>query len=206
MERTKAKKKTIQDKQHLSAEELRNAGIKALQNAAELVEEAQLLFQHGHLSRAVFLCCISGEELGKCFISLSAVMNRRAGVFDEKRYKKRFRTHLEKTAILDFFENVFVSSSDIPIEPSKIDDNAQAVEKFKLASLYCDFYDDKPHAPSELVSETLASKLLELSKKRVRHFTEHVRPKFDQALRVDPAQILRFQREFLQAMSTDKDC
>src|SRR2546430_15129670 len=105
----------------LGVEELRNAGIKALQNASELVSEAQLLFDNGHMSRAVFLCCIAGEELGKCFISLSAVMNRRAGAFKEKRYKARFRTHRDKMGMLNFFEDVFVSSSDIPVEPSKID-------------------------------------------------------------------------------------
>lgn len=188
------------DEQPLSAEELRDAGIKALQNASELVEEAQLLFAHGHWSRVVFLCCISGEELGKCFISLSAVMNRRTGAFDERRYKTRFRTHREKIAVLNFFEDIFVSSSDMPIEASQIDADTQVTEKTKLASLYCDFYGAKAHAPSELITEKLASEVLKLSKSRVNHFIENVRPKFDHALLIDPEQTIRFQREFLQAI------
>jgi AbiV family abortive infection protein len=188
------------DEMQLSAEEIKNAGIKAFQNACELAQEAELLFEHGHLSRAVFLCCISGEELGKCFISLSAVMNRRAGVFNEKRYKKRFRTHREKTAILHFFEDVFVSLSD-PIEPSQLEAETQAMERVKLASLYCDFYGIKAHTPSEIVNQKFAAEILTLSKNRLNHFTEHVRPKFDHAAKIDPAEILRLQREFLKGIS-----
>jgi AbiV family abortive infection protein len=184
----------------LSAEEIKNAGIKAFQNACELVQEAELLFKHGHLSRALFLCCISGEELGKCFISLSAVMNRRAGVFNEKRYKKRFRTHREKTKTLHFFEDVFVSLSD-PIEPSQLEAETEAMERVKLASLYCDFYGIKAHAPSEVVSQKLAAEILTLLKNRLNHFTEHILPKFDQAAKIDPTEVLRFQQEFLRAIS-----
>ena len=117
------------DKRQISTEELKNAGVKSLQNASELVQEAQLLFEHGHWSRAVFLCCISGEELGKCFISLSAIINRRAGTFDERRYKERFRIHREKTSILNVFEDTFVLSSTVPIEPSEIAATAQMSKK-----------------------------------------------------------------------------
>jgi AbiV family abortive infection protein len=195
----------MQNEKPLSAEDLRDAGIKALRNAAELVEEAQLLFEHGRWGRSVFLCCVSGEELGKCFISLSAVMNQRAGAFNEKRYRARFRTHREKTAILNFFEDVFVFSSDMPSGPSQIAADTQVTEKTKLASLYCDFYDGKAQAPSELITEELASAVLKLSKSRVNHFIENVRPKFDRALRVDPAQITRFQSDFLRAIGAEAE-
>ena len=40
---------TMQRNAHkLSAESLRDAGIKSLQNASELVEEARLLVEHGY--------------------------------------------------------------------------------------------------------------------------------------------------------------
>jgi len=61
----------------LSAENLKDAGIKSFENASELVQEARILYEHKCWSRAVFLCFISGEELGKCFITLSAVVNQR---------------------------------------------------------------------------------------------------------------------------------
>jgi AbiV family abortive infection protein len=184
------------DERQITAEELRNAGVKSLQNASELVEEAQLLFDHGRWSRAVFLCCISGEELGKCFISLSAIINRRAGTFDERRYKERFRIHRQKTSILNFFEDTLVSSSTVPIQPSDIVATAQMVEKTKLASLYCDFYGVEARAPSELITEELATVTLRLAKKRVEHFSERVGPKFDHALEIEPSDIQRFRREF----------
>jgi AbiV family abortive infection protein len=195
---------TIQrNARQLSAEDLREAGIKSLQNASELVEEAQLLFEHGRWSRAVFLCCISGEELGKCFMSLSAVVNRKAGRFDENRYIRRFRTHQEKTGLLHFFEDIFVSSSDVPAQVLDIDAQTLLTEKVKLAALYCDFYGVQPCAPSELITEQLASGALKLAKNRVKHFTEQIRPMFDRALQIDPAEIMPFLREFLRSMRVD---
>lgn len=195
---------TMQRNAHkLSAKNLRDAGIKSLQNASELVAEARLLFEHGYWSRAVFLCCISGEELGKCFITLSAVVNRIAGIFDESRYKKRFRTHQVKTGSLNFFEDIFVSSANLPIQPADIDAATKATERMKLASLYCDFWGIEPCAPSELITEQLARGALKLAQNRVEHFTKEVRPKFDQALEIDPAEIRRFQSEFLREMGAN---
>jgi AbiV family abortive infection protein len=181
------------DKQQPSAEELRNAGLKAFRNASELVEEAQLLYEHGHLTRAFFLCCISGEELGKCFISLSAIVNRMAGTFDEKRYMKRFRAHREKTGALTFFENSFVF--DLPSELSDMKDSVEAAEKTKLASLYSDFYGVKAHVPSEVIPERLVTMTLAVANDRLKYFAERVRPKFDYVLEIDPAQILALRRE-----------
>jgi AbiV family abortive infection protein len=100
--------------QQLTAGKLREAGIKSLENASDLVREARLLYEHGFWSRTIFLCCISGEELGKCFMTLSAVVNHRVGKFNQRRYKQRFRGHQEKTGVLNFFEDIFVSS-DLPV-------------------------------------------------------------------------------------------
>jgi AbiV family abortive infection protein len=180
--------------QRLTAEKLREAGIKSLENASELFREARLLHEHGFWSRAVFLCCISGEELGKCFITLSAVVNHRVGKFNERRYKQRFRAHEEKTGSLNFFEDIFVSS-DFPVGQEKIDKATRGTERFKLASLYCDYYGIEPHKPSELITEELAAGALKLAENRVAHFNEHVRPKFDQVLKIDPEEVIRLQNQ-----------
>lgn len=189
----------------LSAEELRDAGLKSLKNASELIKEARILFKHGCWSRAFFLCCISGEELGKCFITLSAIMNHRAGTFNERRYRERFRTHREKTGSLNFFEDVFVSSSSTPIQPEDITAASNATEEIKLASLYCDFYGTRAQAPSELLTEQLARGALKLAQNRVEHFTKEVRPKFEHALKIDPAEIRRFQNRFLRSMGAQTE-
>ena len=136
---------------------------------------------------------ISGEELGKCFMTLSAVVNQIAGKFDEKRYRERFRSHGQKTGSLNFFEDVFVSSSDLPIQPKEIDHATRTVERFKLASLYCDYYDTEPHKPSETITEKLAAETLKLAEKRVEHFTKRVRPMFDYVLKIDPEEVIRLQ-------------
>lgn len=189
----------------LSAENLKEAGIKSLQNAAELVQEAQILYGDKHWSRAVFLCCISGEELGKCFITLSAVVNQIAGKFDEKRYRERFRSHGEKTGSLNFFEDIFVSSSDLSIQPKEITHATKTIEQVKLASLYCDYYGTEPHKPSELVTEKLATETLQLAEKRVQHFTKRVRPMFDHVLEIDPEKVIRLQAEILGTSDTQVD-
>jgi AbiV family abortive infection protein len=178
----------------LTAENLREAGIKSLENASELVHEARLLHEHGYWSRTVFLCCISGEELGKCFMTLSAVVNLRVGKFNEKRYKQRFRTHEEKTGALNFFEDFFVSS-DLPIGPEEIDKATKATEKIKLASLYCDYYGIEAYMPLELITEELAAGTLGLAEKRVEHFVKNIRPKFDHVLEIDPDEVIRLQKE-----------
>ena len=193
--------KTLQ----LTAENLKEAGIKSVQNASELVQEARILYEHKYWSRAVFLCCISGEELGKSFITLSAVVNQIAGKFDEKRYRERFRSHGEKTGSLNFFEDVFVSSSDLPIQPQEIDHATKATERFKLASLYCDYYGTEPRKPSDLITETLAAEALKLAENRVEHFTKRVRPMFDYVLEIDPEQVLRLQAEILGTDGTRVD-
>lgn len=189
----------------LSAENLKEAGIKSFENASELVREARILYEHGCWSRAFFLCCISGEELGKCFITLSAVVNQRASRFDEKRYRERFRSHGEKTGSLNFFEDVFVSSSDLPIQPEEIKHATKTTERTKLASLYCDYYDTEPHKPSELITEKLAAETLKLAERRVEHFTKRVRPMFDHVLEIDPEKVIRLQDEILGTSDTHVD-
>jgi AbiV family abortive infection protein len=193
------------EEEQLTADDLRDAGIKSFENASELVEEAQLLFEHRHWGRAVFLCCISGEELGKCFISLSAVVNRRSGAFDERRYKQRLRDHREKAASLNLFEDIFVSSSDVPVLASEIGADTDVIGKVKVASWYCDFYGVRPHRPSELIPEQLASGILKLAKNRVEHFSEQVRPKFDQVLQIDPAEIIQLRNALLGSRNADAE-
>ena len=185
----------------LTVQDLRNAGIKSLENATELVEEARTLFVSNHWSRSVFLCCISGEELGKCFMSLTAMVNLKTGRFDENRYKERFRAHREKTGVLNFFEEFFVSSST-EVDIDKIEGDTEKSEKLKLASLYCDFYRGQPYAPSEVITKELAGGAITLAENRVRRFMQEVRPKFDQVLEIDQQQFLKLEDELFRSVGT----
>jgi hypothetical protein len=65
--------------------------------------------------------------------------------------------------------------------------------------LYCDYYGIEPHKPSELITEDLAAGALKLAENRVAHFNEHVRPKFDYVLKIDPKEMVRLQNEFFGA-------
>jgi AbiV family abortive infection protein len=184
----------------LTFQDLRDAGIKSLENATELVKEAKVLFAHNHWSRVVFLCSIAGEELGKCFISLTAVVNLMTGRFNEKRYRERFRVHREKTGVLNFFEEFFVSSATF-VDVGKIESDTEKLEKLKLASLYCDFYPSQPYAPSEIITRELASGAIALAENRVRRFAQEIRPKFDQVLEIDPQQFLKLEDELSRSVA-----
>jgi len=129
-------------------------------------------------------------------MTLSAVVLHRVGKFNEKRYRQRFRTHGEKTGLLNFFEDIFVSS-DEPIGPEQLDKAANTAEQIKLASLYCDYYGIEPYQPSELITEKLAAETLKLAENRVEHFMKNVRPKFDHVLEIDPKEMIRLQSEIL---------
>ena len=98
---------------------------------------------------------------------------------------------------MNFFEDVFVSSSNIPVQPEDIDNATKAIERVKLASLYCDYYVIEPYKPYELITEKLAAETLKLADKRVEHFTKNVRPMFDHVLEINPEEIIRFQNELL---------
>jgi hypothetical protein len=75
----------------------------------------------------------------------------------------------------------------------------------KLASLYCDYYDNEPHKPSEIITEKLAAGILKLAENRVEHFTKNVRPMFDHVLEIDPEKVVRLQDEILGTSDTQVD-
>src|ERR1017187_7040606 len=142
----------------IDREQLRQASIKALQNAEQLVEEAELLHKHERWPRVVFLCQIAGEELGKCFISLTAIVRIVNGTFQEDVYRRRCRTHGAKTSMIDFFESLVISEQPLKEILELRKGRIGAFESLKLASLYTDFVADVPVLPDELVGKELAAR------------------------------------------------
>lgn len=124
--------------------------------------------------------------------------------FDERRYRERLRAHREKTGVLNLFEEFFVSPSTAAVDIEKTDGDTEKSEKLKLASLYSDFYGSQASAPSEIITKELASGAMTLADNRVRHFTQEVRPKFDQILKIDPQKILNFENELLRSESASR--
>ena len=166
----------------LDRERLRQAGVKALQNAEQLIEEAEILYERERWPRVVFLCQIAGEELGKCFISLTAIVRIVNGTFEEDVYRKRCRTHRSKTGMTDFFESLVFSEQPLTEFLEQRKGRIERFESLKLASLYTDFVADVPVSPNELIGRELASGMLLLAQNRVKHFGLAVKPLLDRVL------------------------
>ena len=144
----------------IQPQDLYELSVKSLANANELVEEAQLLFDHRRWPRVVFLCQIAGEELAKCFMSLTAIPRYAFETFNESTFLRRLRDHREKTGEIDFFEQLFVGSDSIEHRDRAWRND---FERFKLLSLYTDFFQGHAIQPSDGMTEAVALAALTLS-------------------------------------------
>jgi AbiV family abortive infection protein len=165
------------DDRELIAEQLRMLAVKAHSNAVELVSEAELLFQHGHFARCLFLSQIAGEELGKCHIAMTSIPKLFLGKMNWLRFWQRFRSHKEKSGDVHFFEG-FMS----PHELESLETMAQtvsAMETAKMLSLYTEQMQDLALAPSDWAKGEIAGNALGWAKGRLMLFALHVLPLLD---------------------------
>lgn len=98
----------------LSLEQLAHGRLEALQNAIDLIEDAECLLKQGRWARSAFLSNIAIEELGKYLMIMGAIGNLIAGQIDWRKFWKRFVSHREKTG------NVFLF--DAALSPSQEDE------------------------------------------------------------------------------------
>lgn len=77
-------------------EVLREYSEAALKNASELVEEASLLYAHGHVARAYFLAVASIEETGKALLAFDAQGRNLADSAVTSKLKRAMEDHSQK--------------------------------------------------------------------------------------------------------------
>ena len=158
----------------LSINQIKESRLKALQNAEELVNDAEILFQAERWPRVLFLCQISGEEIGKYLLLSSIFVQKISGVdIDWKRVWKRLTSHTEKYELVTYAEDVFLEKeilADIKNYFEKLKDESKELERFKQKSLYCDFTEEIPHCPSDIIGKDIAESALQWAKKRCRLF------------------------------------
>jgi len=155
----------------LTLKQLKDARLKTLRNAEDLIKEAEILYKNGHFPRIIFLCQIAGEEIGKYFIIGSFIVDFIKGNINWKRFWKRFLSHQEKLETLTFFENILLGM-EAPKKCGeylkKIQDESRLFEQLKQKSIYTGFTKESPHYPAEIITEKMALSCLHLAQDRLK--------------------------------------
>jgi len=157
--------------QALSIQEIEALRKLVLENAFELYEEAEILFQHKKFARTYALAHLASEELAK-LLMLASVGVRLANkeTVDWKRFDKQFNSHPTKLTNLLFVDfigkDVDVTKKDRAVG----NQNLSRVELFntlKNVSIYAGKYQDSLYKPSSAIPHELALAELTATKERL---------------------------------------
>jgi AbiV family abortive infection protein len=151
----------------LSLEQLIHGRLKALQNAIDLINDAECLFKEGRWARSAFLSQIAIEELGKYLMIMGAIGNLIAGKIELRKFWRRFLSHREKTGNIFLFDAALSPPNDdeeIQRVFEKTYTDATEFQKEKLSSLYVDFQGDQFILPMDVIDEKTPTKRIENAK------------------------------------------
>jgi AbiV family abortive infection protein len=150
--------------QPMTISEVETARLKILKNAAELIEEAGLLYEKGRYARAYALSHLACEECSKVneFIRAAAALKVGAAI-DWSCLDKRLRNHESK---IEYFVLELSDAWGNPDSRERLELLVQDLRKkghyndMKNRSLYADQHEGAYRAPSEIVSAELSLALL----------------------------------------------
>lgn len=159
----------------ITNEQLLKARQKTLENAKELLEEAEILYRSGHWSRVVFLSHILREEIGKNIILSSLFLQQLAGdKINWSKYWKRLTSHVEKSFMSSWIENIFLTihiPKDYKTYLIKLETEIKTQEILKQKSLYCDFTNGIAQSPNDIITRKMASDSLKKARRQYILFT-----------------------------------
>ncbi|MDG4714883.1 AbiV family abortive infection protein [Winogradskyella marincola] len=163
--------------------EIKNGMKSCLENASELIKDAELLLENKRFARTHTLTQLAIEEIGKSMMLYefynSLQMDKRKE-FDFKKFRKNFRDHKWKTfetKIIDIWMFAENKGSDFD---SFAKNNFKEIQKVKEGhydnlkneSLYVSLKNDKFCKPNDLFTEIDTSKFLEYGKRKVEFITD----------------------------------
>ena len=143
------------------------SGIKlANENAADLFEDAKLLYDNKRFERSVAISILSIEESGKPSIIRSILLTDNPK--ELKKEWQNYRKHIEKNASWIFPDLVSKGVSKLDeFKPlfDKQSDHNQTLENLKQLSLYTDLFSSKKwSSPKQVVDKSTAKSILEIAK------------------------------------------
>lgn len=158
----------------LSVEEVEAARVKVLENARELVEDAELLLDSGRFPRAYGIAHLACEEMAKIPMLVRAATDTLRGEeFDWAHLGRRLRSHVAKTRAILLTDYMVDPDMDGDADLKRLREDLERLSQYnqlKNWSLYTDFSGGSCHKPSEVISESLATSLVELARGRLTFF------------------------------------
>jgi AbiV family abortive infection protein len=147
-----------------------------LENAAELLAEAELLFGHQKYARACALAHLSSEELAKLpMLAGVGIGVLKGDSIDWKKFERRLSSHSAKLKVLLFVDllgtNVDPTIRDVQVHKLTMS-RIELFNVLKNATLYAGVNQDGFYKPSALFGESYAKSALTLSRNRFQLFAE----------------------------------
>jgi AbiV family abortive infection protein len=134
-------------------------------NARTLLDDASLLLEHGRFPRAYALAALAGEEVGKVYLCLDALLS--PGPVDPRQFWWGWRQHGDKLDSMRAYTAAFVQDlDDLVVE--QLGPDARRVSERKLSALYVDFDGNEPVTPN-CVTEGEAADLLRQTRLAIGH-------------------------------------
>lgn len=158
----------------LSINQIEEGCVKILENAEELIGDAELLLAKKRFARAYFLAHLACEELAKVPMLIGAAVDILSGrECDWLELHRRLHSHTEKIMgiiVVDYFTDKNIEK-DPDVERLKEDiERTMDYKKLKEYSLYTGLIDDCFQKPSELIDPDLATSLVKLARNRLDFF------------------------------------
>lgn len=157
-----------------------------LENAEQLISEAEILHNHEKWARSFFLSQVAAEELGKYMMVVSAVAFVIVGKMDWTLFWRRFRNHRAKFFNIHAMDNLqkiieSLSSWELPLSEESREEfrkkfvgnlsGASALREvssyLRMEALYAEFDGSESYMPSRNFDEKVSGVLLALSMQRL---------------------------------------
>jgi len=162
---------------HLTLEQLKVVADKTLENAKELIEEAEILLDNKRYSRVLFLSQIAGEEIGKYLLLKSTMVSLATEqIINWKLFWKQYKSHKEKLKYVTYFEDVLLEqiskNKSIKEYYGELKSQVFMLDEHKQKSLYSDFTEEIAHKPKDVVTKQMATDSLKWARGRFGLFSE----------------------------------
>ncbi len=157
----------------LTLAQLKEASIKSFNNAIELLDDAEILFNSNRYARTLFLIRISQEEFGKFLIVNETIIKSiHEENIDWPKFWQRLSKHEEKTykyssVVKEFFNKNIASFAD-----GNLNKAIPFWEYIKIACIYVDFHNESFRLPSEYISVELVAEAMESTKNIIGSFID----------------------------------
>lgn len=152
---------------HLPIGVIEEARIKVLENARELIEEAELLLANGRAARAYSLAHLACEELAKIPMFVDVISKTLRGCsVDWVRFNKRLHSHVEKFSMLPVMSFLVSQELGNDAATGRLREDLERIRDYsniKNYGLYADLRDDKFLKPSEVISDDYAKLMVKIA-------------------------------------------